>query len=268
MGMRKHAFTLIELLVVIAIVAILASLLLPALTRAKKSTQEVHCRSNARQLGLALLMYMNDTGNLMRFNGPGPLTSPTVHWMTHLSDDYARAYKVRFCPVAPEETPWRQRSRIADGFGTANQAWNWPFSNGIDCQGSYAINGWLYWSANLDPAHFEPAKTFRSESAIRVPTRTPVFADSVWIFVAPSASDVPSRDLFNGGTTQPMQRVNIARHGSMNPKSAPRNLPPGAPLPGSINIVFYDGHAQSVRLEDLWFLYWHKDYVPPASRPR
>jgi prepilin-type processing-associated H-X9-DG protein len=103
-----------------------------------------------------------------------------------------------------------------------------------------------------------------------VPSRTPLFADSVWVFVRPIAADVPARNLYLGGNTPSgsIQRLTIARHGSMNPKSAPRNLPPGAPLPGSINIVFYDGHAQSVRLEDLWSIYWHKDYVPPAGRPR
>ena len=126
-GTWKHAFTLIELLVVIAIIAILASLFLPTLTRAKKRTQGVQCLSNARQLGIALLAYMNDTGNLMRFQGPGPLSSPTQHWMTHLSGDYARANKVRFCPVAPEENPWRQRSGVEDDpilvcLGRAGQA--------------------------------------------------------------------------------------------------------------------------------------------------
>lgn len=262
-GSWKHAFTLIELLVVISIVAILASLLLPAVARAKKRTQGVQCLSNSRQLGMALLMYMNDTGNLMRFNGPGPLT--TEHWMTHLSPDYARADRVRICPVAPEENPWRQRSGVQAGFGTADQAWNFTF--GHNYQGSYAVNGWFYWG---DPPYLphDPNKEFRRESAVRVPSRTSIFADSIWIFASPCASDLPSRDLVEGGNAYGMQRVTIARHGSINPKNAPRNLSPGAPLPGSINIEFYDGHAESVRLENLWSLYWHKDYVPPTSRPR
>ncbi len=264
---KERAFTLIELLVVIAIIAILASLLLPTLSRTKLKAQRLHCVSNTKQLGTALLMYMNDTGNLMRFQGPGALTSPTVHWMTHLSDDYARANKVRFCPVAPEENPWRQRSRVSGGFGTASQAWNWPLADGSDYEGSYAINGWFYWA---DPPYLphDPVKVFRHESAIRLPSRTPIFADSVWVFVSPSATDVPSRDLFEGGNGNGMQRVNIARHGSIHPQSAPRNMLPGAVLFGSITIAFYDGHAEKVRLEDLWSLHWHKDYVAPASRPR
>jgi prepilin-type N-terminal cleavage/methylation domain-containing protein len=56
----NKGFTLIELLVVIAIIAILAALLLPALSRAKTAAHTAACRSNLRQWGLALNMYLGD----------------------------------------------------------------------------------------------------------------------------------------------------------------------------------------------------------------
>ena len=54
---------------------------------------------------------------------------------------------------------------------------------------------------------------------------------------------------------------------AVRPRPVPRIWRQTLPLPGAVNAVFLDGHAQPVKLDDLWQLYWHANYDPPDKRP-
>jgi prepilin-type N-terminal cleavage/methylation domain-containing protein/prepilin-type processing-associated H-X9-DG protein len=81
-GLPRTAFTLVELLVTIAIIAVLASLLLPALGRGKESGRVAACQGNLHQIGLALQLYVEDNRNIMPTMYDRPLTGAPTNLAT------------------------------------------------------------------------------------------------------------------------------------------------------------------------------------------
>jgi prepilin-type N-terminal cleavage/methylation domain-containing protein/prepilin-type processing-associated H-X9-DG protein len=209
---RSKLFTLIELLVVIAIIAILASMLLPALNKARETAKKISCLNNQKQLGLSVQMYKDD------FKGYyPPYQAGAVTWdASMLKNDYC-SVKILFCPS--HSTSKFNASRLsnlakADNYTSAEYAYIDYGINNRFIAGSRGIN-------NLSSENFIPAK----DSQLKSPSRTLLAADTL----CQSKPDYGYFTLYSSAITGIVGQLD-PRHDS------------------SINVIWADGHVTSEKV--------------------
>jgi len=247
-GTESRGFTLVELLVVISIIALLLSILMPSLGKARKIAKATVCMSNLKQWGLAFGIYTQDN------NGRFPLYTyplPDGFWMESLRSIYGNIDKMRVCPEATALSP-----RKADGWGGTFKAWRfnrvwYPWMKETDF-GSYGANGWIR-SGWLQSNGAITHDTFGWETtSAKKANEIPLILDAKWTNFWPDVTYAKNTLPRSGDNEIDGMRYNdwtlggycIDRHS------------------GSVNSCFVDLSAKKVPLPELWHLRWSKQWTP------
>lgn len=242
-GCRKQSgLTLIELLVVIAIIAVLAALLLPAVSRAKQKSHKAVCISNLRQLGVGLQNFVAENNIYPTFGSPAN-NGRNVLWATQIQNEIGDSNSIPDfifkgiwrCPSAPKVIQWSGNgdSRfITYGYNAKGVALGENYSTlGLD-----GVPNTL--PKDTSGADFPPV----AESGVAVPADMMAIGDSLDGLLIFRRYYHPEVDKFG---------VGLARH------------------QGSINVLFCDGHVESPSLKfvfedtsDAALSRWNRDHKP------
>jgi prepilin-type N-terminal cleavage/methylation domain-containing protein len=234
---KQQGFTLIELLVVIAIIALLMSILMPALQRVRKQGQAVACMSNLKQWGLIWYMYTEDNDD--KFPTGGSVAGDAANdWPVVLWDYYKAKGSLTLCPSATK--PHFEGVRFAFG------AWSWDKTGWTDLKqkqaedyGSYGENEWVCFReppVSLSERYWKTRTQKQSD-------KIPLFFDCAWMDLYPSDTDSPAQIEDIPSTSSEMQLVCINRHS------------------GYVNGLFIDcSTVRKVGLKELWTFKWYRTF--------
>jgi prepilin-type N-terminal cleavage/methylation domain-containing protein len=235
MQKERGGFTLIELLVVIAIIALLMSILMPALARVKLQAQAAVDQSNQHQFSLIWKYYTDENNGLF---GTRP---EMMDWPVFMADFMGGAdRRIWFCPAAT-------KLYIEGG--------RWPYAawssderdeGGKIIAGSYTVNLWTAVTRDMGVSR-DPDKFWQTPYA-KGCASAPLLMDGNWGNTEPEPDDEPPP--FDGFGMQPnaneMKRVCINRHNYQ------------------VQASFLDLSAKSTKLKQLWKLKWHKKWPTNA----
>ena len=244
----RWGFTLIELLVVIAIIAILASLLLPALTRAKAKAQAVFCMNNTKQMSIATKLYAD------AFNSKFPPTFSLVgnqlnrtSWFNYIQP-FQQSKKVLLCPIRPKRLGILKPR--PDGFMMRNEDGEivYPVDGTVSNYGVSFELGGCDWPQTWE---FNPT----SEDAVRKPSTTVHLVDG-------GSQVVDTKDPLRAVTelSKPkygcwiLSDPSVAKAGCAGAATDDPNW--GGPLlrhSKRSNVMFVDGHAEALKASQWYY---------------
>jgi prepilin-type N-terminal cleavage/methylation domain-containing protein len=244
---KRRAFTLIELLVVIAIIALLMSILMPALERVRRQARGAGCKSNLHQWGLIFAMYTQDNNGYFYSGLLTGAPGGSGEWWRESMWPLSKNEKMWLCPTAR-----KYRSISPDSAGrrpaaTPFDAWRASEAGGGD-EGSYAPNGWMCNppADRTDIWGRGPMDNYWRTHLVRGAHDIPVFTESWWVDGWPRPADNPpefgDRTPLLGPNNHEMQRLCVNRHG------------------GAQHCLFADWSTRKVALKQLWQFRWHRQY--------